>query len=186
MTETTDSGAPNRRTALKAAGATLGIAAFAKAVTPIVQWAESGASVDEFLQKHYRELTPEELQIVLRRIEQETLEEYGAEVTVTDVPALPNTSSGTPSICPSASAAGHAPRLAMKRTTTIVRATTRTSECSKWTRAAWIWARGRSITTTRCLSRTSSTCRSSASNVTTLRVSPFARSRLLGKSPTAS
>ena len=72
-----------RRTALKAAGATLGAAAFAAAVAPITEWAAS-TSVDEFLQQHYRELSPEQLSEVLTRLEKETKEKYGADVTIKD------------------------------------------------------------------------------------------------------
>ncbi len=94
MTDQESSGGLDRRTAMKAAGATLGMAAFAKAVAPIVEWTTTGGSVDEFLQKHYRELTPDQLEVVLRRIEAETLEDYGAKVTVEDVPPLENTKFG--------------------------------------------------------------------------------------------
>jgi Fe-S-cluster-containing dehydrogenase component len=75
-----------RRGALKAAGITLGAAAFAKASAPLVEFARD-VSLDEFLQKHYRELSAEELETVLRRIEEETLESHGREVHVTDTPA---------------------------------------------------------------------------------------------------
>jgi Fe-S-cluster-containing dehydrogenase component len=73
----------NRRTALKALGATLGAAAFAYAIAPLVEWT-SDLSIDEFLQRHYKEMSPEELQAVLHRLEEETLEEYGADVTIGD------------------------------------------------------------------------------------------------------
>ena len=71
----------NRRTLLKGAGATLGIAAFAKALAPITEWTKD-ISVDEFLQKHYRELDKSELAAVIKRIEAETKEDYGKEVTI--------------------------------------------------------------------------------------------------------
>jgi molybdopterin-containing oxidoreductase family iron-sulfur binding subunit len=45
-------------------------------------------SLDAFLQKHYLELGPEELQVILRRLEAETREHYGAEVTISDVPPV--------------------------------------------------------------------------------------------------
>ncbi len=73
-----------RRNVLKAAGATLGVAAFAKAMAPITEWKES-TSVDEFLQTHYRELNKEQLADVITRLEEETLADYGAEVNITDV-----------------------------------------------------------------------------------------------------
>ena len=73
-----------RRRAIKALGATLGAAAFAKAIAPLTEWSDD-LSVDEFLQKHYRELSPVDMAIVLQRIEDETLEDYGADVQVTDL-----------------------------------------------------------------------------------------------------
>jgi len=77
-------GEVDRRTALKAAGATLGAAAFAKAMAPIVEWASTETSATEFLQKHFKELGPDELTTVMRRLEDETREEYGADVTIAD------------------------------------------------------------------------------------------------------
>jgi len=74
----------NRRTAIKATGAMLGAAAFAKAIAPIVSWTKD-ISVDEFLQKHYRELSPDELSVILKRLEQETFDDYGADVHITDL-----------------------------------------------------------------------------------------------------
>ncbi len=77
--------AVDRRTAMKVAGATLGAAAFARALAPLVSWAESDLTVDGWLQKHYKELDRAELEIILRQIEERTLEDYGAEVHVEDV-----------------------------------------------------------------------------------------------------
>ncbi len=74
----------SRRTVLKAAGATLGAAAFAKALAPLTEWTDD-LSVDEFLQKHYRELNAEQLATGMKRIEDDTKENYGADVTVEDV-----------------------------------------------------------------------------------------------------
>jgi molybdopterin-containing oxidoreductase family iron-sulfur binding subunit len=76
-------GGMSRRTAFKIAGATLGAAAFAKAIAPIVEWT-ANQSVDEFLQRHYRELSKDDMQKVLRRLEEETKEEYGATVEIRD------------------------------------------------------------------------------------------------------
>jgi Fe-S-cluster-containing dehydrogenase component len=73
----------SRRGALAAVGATLGAAAFAKASAPLVDFAK-GVSLDEFLQRHYRELSQDELDTVLRRLEGETREKYGAEVQIGD------------------------------------------------------------------------------------------------------
>ncbi|MFB6264065.1 MAG: 4Fe-4S dicluster domain-containing protein, partial [Bradymonadaceae bacterium] len=78
-----DGGGIDRRTMMKGAGATLGMAAFAKAMAPMTEWAED-LTIDEFLQKHYKELSDDEMEQVLERIERETEEEYGAEVDVED------------------------------------------------------------------------------------------------------
>ncbi len=71
----------DRRTLIKGVGATLGITAFAKALAPITEWTKD-ISVDEFLQKHYKELNKSELAEVIKRMEQETLENYGREVHI--------------------------------------------------------------------------------------------------------
>lgn len=72
-----------RRTALKAAAATLGLAAWAAAIKPWFEWTE-GLSTDEFLQKHYRELTPEQLKEVLYRLSMEASKAAQSPVTVQD------------------------------------------------------------------------------------------------------
>ena len=74
----------DRRTALKGAGALLGAGAFARAIAPITAWSED-VTMDELLQKHYRELSREDMQRILERLEQETAEQYGADVTIEDV-----------------------------------------------------------------------------------------------------
>lgn len=74
----------SRRRALKVVGATLGAAAFAKAMEPFAEITET-TSVDEFLQKHYKEMTEAELRDVIARLEQETRERYGCDVTIEDV-----------------------------------------------------------------------------------------------------
>jgi molybdopterin-containing oxidoreductase family iron-sulfur binding subunit len=83
----------SRRTALKAMGATLGAAAFAAALAPLTEWT-ADLSLEEFLQKHYKELSPEELQGVLHRLEEETHDDYGAEVTISDHRPLPGVKFG--------------------------------------------------------------------------------------------
>lgn len=77
-----------RRTALKAGAATLGAAAFAKALAPLTEW-KKDQSVDDFLQKHYKELAPDEMAAVLRRIEARTEAEHGVKVAVTDPKPIP-------------------------------------------------------------------------------------------------
>ncbi len=83
----------SRRTALKALGATLGAAAFARALAPLTEWT-ADLSAEEFLQKHYKELSPDELRTVLARLEQETEEDYGAEVTIADHRPMPGVKFG--------------------------------------------------------------------------------------------
>ena len=82
-----------RRTALAGIGGTLGAAAFAKAMEPIQRFT-ADISLDEFLQSHYRELSPDQIQQVLRRIEQDTLEEHGAHVSVSDDRPIPGVQFG--------------------------------------------------------------------------------------------
>lgn len=73
----------SRRTAIKGLGAMLGAAAFAKAIAPLTEWSRN-MSADEFVQKHYKELSPIDLEIILRRLEKDTKEQYGADVTIQD------------------------------------------------------------------------------------------------------
>lgn len=77
-----------RRTALKAGIATLGLAALGLALKPLLEWTAE-QSVDEFLQKHYRELTPEQKQAVFKRLEDDARAETGREVTIRDPQAIP-------------------------------------------------------------------------------------------------
>lgn len=73
-----------RRTAIKAMGATLGLGAFATAIAPLAEWSQE-LSMDEFLQRHYKELSPAEMKIILTRLEKETKEDYGADVEIKDL-----------------------------------------------------------------------------------------------------
>ncbi len=50
---------------------------------PLVSWSKD-LSVDEFLQRHYKEMTPEELARVIARLERETKERTGVDVTIGD------------------------------------------------------------------------------------------------------
>lgn len=76
-----------RRSLLKLAGATLGFAAFAKAISPIFSWAKE-RSMDELLQNHYKELTPADMEKILARLESEAKTQYGADVEIRDPKAL--------------------------------------------------------------------------------------------------
>ncbi|MCW8140617.1 MAG: 4Fe-4S dicluster domain-containing protein [Planctomycetota bacterium] len=77
-----------RRALMKGAGAMLGAAAFARALQPLTEWAQD-LSVDQFLQRHYREMSPDEMQAVLRRLEAQAKEDYGADVRIDDVRPQP-------------------------------------------------------------------------------------------------
>lgn len=76
-------GEVDRRTAVKAGVATLGLAAWAAAIEPWFEWTGE-LNTDEFLQKHYRELTTEQLQVILNRLTDEARKETGKPVTVKD------------------------------------------------------------------------------------------------------
>ena len=83
----------NRRTAITALGATLGAAAFAKAMEPLRAFT-ADLTLDEFLQRHYQELTPEDMREVIARLERETREEYGANVQISDDAPIPGVQFG--------------------------------------------------------------------------------------------
>ena len=82
-----------RRTALKAAGAALGLAAFGTAVSPLMVIPEN-ISIEEFLQQHYKELSDADKEKVFARLEVETSEEYGVNVTISDPRPIPGVKFG--------------------------------------------------------------------------------------------
>ena len=84
-------GEVDRRTAVKAGVATLGLAAWAAAIKPWFEWVGE-LNTDEFLQKHYRELAPEQLQVILNRLTYEARKESGKAVTVKDHKPVPGVS----------------------------------------------------------------------------------------------
>ncbi|MDZ4694297.1 MAG: 4Fe-4S dicluster domain-containing protein [Deltaproteobacteria bacterium] len=75
---------PKRRVALKVLGATLGAGAFARAMAPLASWSKD-LSMGEFLQKHYSEMTPDEMNTVMRRLESNTKRDYGRDVNIRDI-----------------------------------------------------------------------------------------------------
>lgn len=83
-------GQVSRRTVIKGAGAMLGLGAFAHALSPLLDVA-SELTLEEFLQRHYKELTPEDKQAVFARIERRTLERTGVQVSISDPPPIPGT-----------------------------------------------------------------------------------------------
>ena len=78
----------SRRTAVKGACATLGAAAFVAAISPLRK-VIGDESAEAFMQRHYKELTPEEKSDVIARIERETRERFGVDVTIADPQPLP-------------------------------------------------------------------------------------------------
>ncbi len=85
--------APSRRTLLKLAGGAVGATAFARAMAPMTSFLD-GMTWEEFSQKHYKELSPADKQRIFERLEEQTLEEYGAKVRISDPPPRPNTKYG--------------------------------------------------------------------------------------------
>ena len=81
----------DRRTAVKVGAATLGLAAWAAAIKPWFEWTTE-LNTDEFLQKHYRELSPEQLQTILNKLTAEAREATGKPVTVKDHKPIPGVS----------------------------------------------------------------------------------------------
>ena len=83
-------GGSTRRTVLKGIGATLGIAAFGVAVSPLTRLV-GDTTLEEFLQDHYKELSDADRAEVIARLEAEALEEHGVRVSIGDQRPLPNT-----------------------------------------------------------------------------------------------
>jgi molybdopterin-containing oxidoreductase family iron-sulfur binding subunit len=73
---------PTKRRTLKVLGATLGAGAFAYAMEPLKAFTKD-LTLDQFLQRHYRELTAEDLAETIARLEAETAAKYGRDVTIT-------------------------------------------------------------------------------------------------------
>ncbi len=83
----------SRRNVMKGMGVTLGLAAFGKAVWPLTTVPEN-VSLDEFLQKHYKELTDDDKENVFARLESEAREDTGVEVTISDHRPIPGVKFG--------------------------------------------------------------------------------------------
>jgi len=81
-------GEVSRRTALKGAGATLGLGAFAAAVSPLAQL-RGRLSAQELMQRHYKELSDEDKEAIFARLEREAKERYGADVEIKDPKPIP-------------------------------------------------------------------------------------------------
>ena len=86
-------GQMSRRTVIKGLGATLGLGAFAAAISPLVRKAED-VSVGDLLQRHYKDLDEQDRAEVIARLEREAKEQYGANVTINDPLPIPGTKFG--------------------------------------------------------------------------------------------
>jgi len=78
----------SRRTALKGLGAALGFTAFGVAAWPLKDAIEE-TSMEEFLQRHYKELTDEDKKSVIARVEAEQAADYGAKSSIRDLRPIP-------------------------------------------------------------------------------------------------
>ncbi|MCB1129358.1 MAG: twin-arginine translocation signal domain-containing protein, partial [Verrucomicrobiae bacterium] len=76
----------NRRDFLaKGAAAAAGLSALAAAMSPLRHLnPDDLPSAEEFLQKHYKEMTPEDKQAVLARVKREVDQRFKTDATVTD------------------------------------------------------------------------------------------------------
>ncbi len=83
----------SRRRLLTGAGATLGAAAFARALAPVLEPLDN-LSAEQFLQAHYKQLTPADMERVLARIEADTLRDHGVAVSVVDARPTPGVQFG--------------------------------------------------------------------------------------------
>jgi molybdopterin-containing oxidoreductase family iron-sulfur binding subunit len=73
----------DRRSFLQgAAGAAAGAAALAAALSPLKDY-HPDITIDQWLQQHYKELTDEELKVILENIAKEVKEKWGKDATVT-------------------------------------------------------------------------------------------------------
>lgn len=86
-------GQVTRRTAMKGIGATLGLGAFAAAISPLARKAKD-ISAEELLQKHYKDLDGADRAAVIARLEQEAKDQYGKNVTIHDPLPIPGTKFG--------------------------------------------------------------------------------------------
>ena len=73
-----------RRSFLKAGVGTMAAMAALAGVLEPLRSLESGVDLDSFLQNHYTRMTPEVLDVVMRRLEKETGQQYGVKVQIAD------------------------------------------------------------------------------------------------------
>jgi Fe-S-cluster-containing dehydrogenase component len=79
----------NRRTFLKGtAAAMVGMAGLVAALKPLLALERGEITIDDLLQKHYRQLTPEDLQRIMKALEAKSEKEYGVRPTIRDLKPL--------------------------------------------------------------------------------------------------
>lgn len=79
----------SRRTFLKgAAAAVIGTAGLVAALQPLLALESGEITLDELLQRHYRQLSPDEMSRVLARLEEECRARYGVKPTIRDIKPL--------------------------------------------------------------------------------------------------
>jgi Fe-S-cluster-containing dehydrogenase component len=84
---------PGRRNLFKVLGAGVGGAAMLRAMAPLRGFT-STMDLQSFLQRHYHELSAEDKQRIFRRLEAQTLQDYGAAVTIRDPAPTPGVELG--------------------------------------------------------------------------------------------
>jgi Fe-S-cluster-containing dehydrogenase component len=78
-----------RRTFLKGAAASLvGVAGLMAALKPLLELESGAVSLDDLLQRHYRELTPADLERILKNLETECEKAHGVRPTIRDLKPL--------------------------------------------------------------------------------------------------
>lgn len=78
-----------RRTFLKGAAASMvGVAGLMAALKPLLALERGEVTLDDLLQRHYRELTPPEMQRILDDLEQKCQQSYGVRPTIRDLKPL--------------------------------------------------------------------------------------------------
>ena len=78
-----------RRTFLKGtAAAMVGMAGLVAALKPLLALERGEITIDDLLQKHYRQLTPEDLQRIMQSLEAKCQQEYGVRPTIRDLKPL--------------------------------------------------------------------------------------------------
>lgn len=78
----------NRRSFLKAGVGTMAAMAAMAGVLAPLRNLKGGTSLSAFLQQHYKRLTPEDLRVIMDRLEAEVGERYGAKVQINDYKAM--------------------------------------------------------------------------------------------------